>query len=84
MSEGFNVSIGVELVEALARRVVEMLPDRDGSSSPWLDVQEAAEYLRTTEDSIRGMVKRRQIPFHKPNGRVLFHCGELDQWALEA
>ena len=32
---------------------------------PWLNVEGAATYLATTEDAIRGLVKRRRLPVHR-------------------
>jgi excisionase family DNA binding protein len=50
-------------------------------ASPWLNVDSAAAYLDTSIGAIRGMVKRRQIPVHRTNGRLLFNRQELDAWA---
>jgi excisionase family DNA binding protein len=60
---------------------LEFVPVRTAEDSPWLSVKSAARYLDTTPDAIRGLVKRRQIPFRKaPNGRLLFDGRELDRW----
>jgi excisionase family DNA binding protein len=64
------------------RQIKEMLAGVGGTTSPWLDVSGAADYLATSTDAIYALVKRRQIPFHKaPNGRLMFDRGELDGWA---
>jgi hypothetical protein len=50
---------------------------------PWLNVESTANYLDTTEDSIRGMVKRGQlVPHRSDTGRLLFRREELDQHAI--
>lgn len=43
-------------VDALAQRIADAVAARQPQygSSPWLDVEGAAEYLRTSEHSIRG------------------------------
>lgn len=65
-------------VEALARRVAELVP-ANPQSKVWLDVQGVADYLCATPDAVRGMVKRRQIPCHRtPTGRLLFDTAEID------
>jgi len=49
--------------------------------SGWLSVKGVADYLDTTEDAIRALVKRKQIPHDRaPTGRLLFSRSELDQW----
>ena len=50
--------------------------------SPWLNVKSAAVYLDTTEDAVRALVKRSQLPhFRSDTGRVLFRREELDAYA---
>ena len=49
--------------------------------TPWLNVKSAATYLATTEDAIRGLVKRGRLPVHRTEtGRLLFRPEELDRW----
>jgi excisionase family DNA binding protein len=80
------VTIPDSSVEALARSIAwQVTHDLGGSreaETPWLDVDGAAAYLATTPAAIRGLVKRRQIPHHRPIGtkRLLFHRDELDAW----
>jgi excisionase family DNA binding protein len=69
-----------ELVEALTSLAPGRPRYSEDSASPWLTVAEAADYLRTTPNGIRAMVKRRQVPFHRRNGRLLFDRHELDEW----
>jgi excisionase family DNA binding protein len=69
-----------DLVEEV-RQVKEMLARVESPTSPWLDAKGAADYLATSRDAIHGLVKRKQIPFHKaPNGRLRFDRGELNAW----
>jgi excisionase family DNA binding protein len=50
--------------------------------APWRNVRGAAEYLCLSEDAVRGLVKRRQLPCHRSQqGHVRFHVEELDAWA---
>jgi excisionase family DNA binding protein len=47
----------------------------------WLSVKGAASYLDTTDDAIRALVKRKQIPCERaPNGRLLFWRDDLNEW----
>ncbi len=50
----------------------------------YLSTREAADYLRRTPASIRNLVLRRQIPFRKVGGRLLFIKEELDKWVQES
>ncbi len=48
---------------------------------PLMNVREAAKYLSLSEDALRSMVQRRQIPFIKMGDRrIRFDPDELDRW----
>jgi excisionase family DNA binding protein len=65
--------------ESVAQVVADAVPTT--SVSPWLNTKAAAEYLCTTEQAIRALVKRGEIPVHRsPNARLLFRRNELDEW----
>lgn len=65
-----------EFIEAVALRVaahvsVQAAPE----PSRWLNVENAAEYLDTTAEAVRGLVKREhenRFPVHRRGGRLLF------------
>jgi excisionase family DNA binding protein len=44
------------------------------------NTNQAAEYLGRTLGAIRNMVLRRQIPFRKVGGRLIFFKDEIDRW----
>lgn len=68
-----------QLEQRVAAIVLDQL-DRDPATR-WLNVERAADYLSTTPEAIRGLVKRRQLPVHRtPSGRLLFDVVELDAW----
>jgi hypothetical protein len=68
-------------IERIAARLAELLGPRDQQAGTWLDVVGAATHLGSTENAVRGLVKRRQIPFRRtPNGRLRFAVTELDEW----
>jgi hypothetical protein len=47
----------------------------------WLDVIGAGAHLGLTENSIRALVKRNEIPVYRTeNGRLRFSVTELDDW----
>lgn len=68
-----------EVVVRAAREGARLALGECETPSPWIGVKSAAVYLDTTEDAIRSLVKRRQLPHHRtPQGRLLFRREELD------
>jgi excisionase family DNA binding protein len=50
-------------------------------ASPWLSTKSAAAFLDTSEEAIRSLVKRGELPVRRtPNGRLLFRRDDLDAW----
>jgi excisionase family DNA binding protein len=78
----FADSFTDDLARRVASIVLESLP-ASAPHSPWLNVERAADYLDTTPDAIRGMVKRGQVPVHRSStGRLLFRREDLDAHAM--
>lgn len=76
-----EVSIEEDVRRVVAEEISRLLATLSASSA-WLTAAGAAEHLATTEEAVRSMVKRRQIPAHRlPNGRLRFDRAELDAWA---
>lgn len=48
--------------------------------SRYLSVDACATYIGRTQDAIRGLVKRRQIPHVKIGRRVQFDKEAVDKW----
>jgi excisionase family DNA binding protein len=70
-----------EDLELIARRVAELLNSAQGIGDRWLNVGQAATHLGLSENSVRALVKRQQIPFRRtPNHRLRFSVNELDHW----
>lgn len=80
MAVGVTYEIPVDLIEKIAERAVELLADRDGDDNPWLDVEEAAHYLRCPRSRIYALSSAEAIPHHHDGTRLLFRRGELDEW----
>lgn len=55
------------------------LREEDFESIKWLDVGDAATYLRTSPGGIRNMVYRGQLVPFKPFGKLLFKRADLDR-----
>jgi excisionase family DNA binding protein len=69
-----------ELVEKIAERAVELLGERTQADDCWLDVGEAADYLRCPTSRIYALTSARKIPHHHDGARLLFRRSELDEW----
>jgi excisionase family DNA binding protein len=76
------------LVPAIAERVADLLTGRVGaalgSRSPWLDVNEAADYLRCKPKRVYDLVSQSRVPAHKDGSRLLLHRDELDAYLRAA
>jgi len=46
----------------------------------YFDVSSAAVFLGMTEKAIRGRIARRQVPFKKLGGRIVFSRAELERY----
>ena len=46
----------------------------------WIGIEEAANYLGVTKDTIRNWIKKTDIPAHKIGKLWKFKCSELDEW----
>lgn len=79
---GFPIELPDALVDELARRVAERI-GAPAADDGFLDVKGAAKYLSTTEQAIRSMVKRVQLPCRRtPTGRIVFSREELRAWVM--
>jgi hypothetical protein len=82
-----------ELVERVAVRVAELLADRlpaTPAQSPWLNVDEAAAYLRCAPKRIHELASERRrrpdeprLPVHRDGKRLIFRRDELDEYVLD-
>ena len=46
----------------------------------WIGIEEAAQHLGVTKDTIRNWIKKRDIPAHKIGKLWKFKRSELDEW----
>jgi excisionase family DNA binding protein len=88
VSEPLALVVPAELVEAIARRVAELLgrdQPRQESVSPWLDVDGACAYLGFSRNTLYKLSAAGAIPCRKKAaGQGLrFHREELDAWMEE-
>jgi excisionase family DNA binding protein len=65
------------LARALAPRFAEMF---DGVAGPWLNVDEAATYLRCARQRVYDLVHAGALTPHRDGRRLLFHRDDLDTY----
>jgi excisionase family DNA binding protein len=81
-----TLAVPEQLLQTLAERITGLLLERRGelaeAASPWLDVRDAAAYLRFSRNQLYKLTAARAIPFRKKRGGqgLLFHRAELDRW----
>lgn len=49
-------------------------------SEKWIGIEEAADYMDVTKDTVRNWIKRTDIPAHKIGKLWKFKKSELDVW----
>ena len=74
LSSAARAELAAFVDEIVARRTAELSPAR----SPWMTVEETAEYLRWPKKRVQNWT--RAMPHRKVEGRVLFRRDELDAW----
>lgn len=52
----------------------------DYVSEKWIGIEDAADYLGVTKDTIRNWIKKTNIPTHKIGKLWKFKLSELDAW----
>jgi excisionase family DNA binding protein len=82
-----NLSLALppELVDAIAARAAELIGERaptDDGRSPWLTVDEAADYLRCSRQRIYDLKSAGRIVSAQDGKRPLFHRAVLDAYLL--
>ena len=78
---GLVLQVPPELLDAIADRVVERLGIRTAQEpSPYLTVDEAAEYLRCSAQSLYDRVHQSAITPRRDGRRLLFARADLDAY----
>jgi len=80
MAIGVKYEFPAELIERVAERAAEILSERGQSEDCWLDVGEAAAYLRCPISRIYALTSAGAVPHYHDGSRLLFRRSELDEW----
>jgi excisionase family DNA binding protein len=70
------------ILTAVDERVDKLVNERleELNQSPWMNVKEAADYLRCGTSRLYKLTAADAIPHFKEEGRLLFNRHELDSW----
>jgi hypothetical protein len=75
----FSIELGDDLIERLADRVAAIVGS--APAQQYFRVQDAADYVRTTPQAIKGYVKRGQLDPIRRKPYLLFDRDSLDELA---
>lgn len=79
-TSGLGLTVPPELIEAIAERTADLLAERlPDKPEPYLNVEQAAEYLAATTDRIYDL-RRQGLTAWKDGTRLLFRREDLDGW----
>ena len=82
-----QIAIPDELVDLIARRVLELLDERAAASSPpraaWLTVEGAAAHLNCSRQRVYDLVHAGALKPGRDGRRLLFRASDIDRY-LEA
>ena len=77
-----SVDLGLpsEAVDAIARRVAQLLAEQNATRSPWMTAEQAAEYIAAPVSRVRKLTMTGELPHHRDGRRVLYHRDDLDAY----
>ena len=56
------------------------MSEAEAAERRYLDVEELAQYIRSTPASVRQLVHLKRVPYIKRGRRLLFDVIEVDRW----
>jgi excisionase family DNA binding protein len=75
-----SLTIPPDVVDEIARRVLERLGAQNGTVPDYLTPPEAAEYLRTSRQRIYDLTSQGRLPVCKDGSRNLYRRVDLDAY----
>lgn len=82
--DGLSLSFPPELVRAIAAETARLIREDGLAFSPWLTVDEAAEYLRIPKGRMANLAAAGAIRSSRQGKRHTFHRDWLDEYARDA
>jgi excisionase family DNA binding protein len=78
VSDGFDLHLPPEVVEAIAQRAAEIVAERGTPEADgFLDAAGAADFLACGTSRIYSLVSAGRLPVHRDGSRLLFDRAEL-------
>lgn len=78
-SEAITLSLG--LIDQLATEVADrIVAEISSPSTPYLNVEQAAEYLACAKRRVYDLVEREAVVFYRDGKRLLFRRADLDAY----
>ena len=74
-----NFDISAAALEAIAKRLAELLDYRPGEE-PWIGVPDAAEHMGCSKQRVYDLVSKDAIPYGKDGTRLVFQRTALDSY----
>ena len=82
---GLTLPVPPELLEAIAARAAELVEDRVSEApEPWMDVDEAAQYIAAKRQRVYDLVSQGRLRHCREGRRLLFRREWLDECLEEA
>jgi len=75
-----TVRLTDEQLAEIARRAAALIPNDADDVSPWLNVADAAEWLRCKKDRIYDLIALGKLHPRRDGRRVLLHRDDLDSY----
>jgi len=84
LTGGLHLNFPDELVRAIAAETAKFLREDGLAASPWLNVDEAAAYLRIPKGRLQNLTAARQIKFSPQGKSYIYNREWLDEYARRA
>lgn len=78
--ESLKAELKEELREEFQEAIDRMIQENQDRT---FDIKEAAAYIKISEDSLRTMVREKQVPHFRSRSRIFFRRTSLDRWIRE-
>ena len=73
-----------QIIENTVRKVLKDInPQSHSTNTEFMDINEAAKYLKIAKQTLYSFTSTSQIPYIKNGRRLLFKKDELDAWILK-
>ena len=72
-----------ELIEVSVQKIISASKNLDTNIGEYMNIKEAASFLKLAPQTIYGLTSKRLIPFVKKSHKIIFIQSDLSKWVLE-